>query len=486
MVVMNVTSLMSSELDFMGDVDGVVELPKSPSSSSCMKSSSCLSGLASEGGGSKVIAGTITASGSQFVLDLVLYSKSQGRIERAKEFRLDSNPEAVADGMTAVLKELWTGKAPAAEQAEEPALASFTAPAVDDGDDIAFEDDLSDWDPEEEARAEAERKRAEEEARRQAEEAERARRAEEERRRAEEERARREAEERARREEEDRRREQARREEEERRRAEEERRRSASEPEPEPEFDASAISFGDASSEITTEEINDAIQFGSTPAPAPVAPAPAPAPRRTSRTIEDPDEADRKARMQDLDSEKPARVEREAAMFTLAVRGGGAKYYGLNFVTAGGEISLALGKSGVSAVIGMETYAAGRQVPVELQESFGRTSEWNFLYPVNVGAIYRLHKGGLAVPYFGADIIGASYFQDPQTEIAGLAIEGKRYNTIGARGRVGVDLMFTSNFGLNINAAIGGWSGKRWPVIDRTTKAGGLLPQISAGALAAF
>lgn len=473
MVVMNVNSLISSELDFMGDVDSVVELPKSPSNSGCLDSTSCLSGLAKEGGGTKVIAGTITESGDEFVLDLVLYNKTRGKVERRKQFRLDSSPEAVADGMTAVLKELWTGVAPSQAVEDEPSVASFTPPAANDDDDISFDDDLSDWDPEEEARAEAERKRAEEEERRRREEEARRRAEEEERRRAEEEARRREEEERRRREEEER-----------RRKEEEERRRAAAQPEPEPEFDPSAISFGDATGEITAEEINDAIQFGNaTPAPAP---RPAPAP------IEDPDEADRKARaskgMTDLDGPSKSSVDRDPAKFTFAVRGGGAKYYGLTFVTAGGELSVALGDSGLALLAGIETFAANRQVPAELQQSYGRTQEWNFLYPLNAGLMYRLDNGGLAVPYFGADVIGASYFEDPPTvqEETGFELAGKRHTTIGARGRVGVDLMFTKNIGLNVNAAIGGWSGKRWPVIDASAKSGGLLPQLSAGAIMAF
>lgn len=461
MVVMNVTSLMSSELDFMGDVDGVVELPKAPSSAGCLDSSTCLSGLAKEGGGTKVIAGTITKSGSEFVLDLVLYNKSTGRTERRKQFRMDSSPEAVADGMTAVLKELWTGKAPQAAAAEELSVSDFTPPSASDDDDIAFEDDLGDWDPEEEARAEAERKRAEEEERRRREEEARRRAEEEERRRVEEDRRRRE--------------------EEERRRREEEARRS----QPEPEFDASAISFGDATGEITAEEINDAIQFGSS------SPAPAPAPRPRPAPIEDPDEADRRARsergMEDLDAGS-AKVDREAASFTLAVRGGGAKYYGLSFVTAGVEATVALGDTGVYLLGGFETFAANRQVPVELQASYGRVQEWNFLYPINAGILYRLDDGGKTVPYIGFDVIGASYFVDPPTiqPETGFEFAGKRHNTVGARARVGADIMFTSVVGLNVNAAIGGWSGKRWPVIDASAKSGGLLPQVSAGALVAF
>jgi hypothetical protein len=463
MVVMNVTSLMSSELDFMGDVDGVVELPKAPTSSSCLGSTSCLSGLAKEGGGTKVIAGTISKAGSEFLLDLVLYSKSAGRVERRKEFRLDSSPEAVADGMTAVLKELWTGKAPKAEAAEEISVASFTPPSASDDDDIAFEDDLSDWDPEEEARLEAERKRAEEEERRRREEEARRRAEEEERRRAEEEARRREEEERER------------------------RAREAQAAEPEPEFDPSAISFGDATGEITAEEINDAIQFGSSSS----SPAPAPAPRPIPGPIDDPDEADRRARsqggMEDLDG-GTAKVDRDAASFTLAVRGGGAKYFGLNFVTAGAEVTVAMGGSGLYLLGGFETYAASRQVPPELQASYGRVQEWNFLYPINAGLLYRIDDGGRAVPYIGVDVVGASYFVDPPTiqPETGFELAGKRHNTVGARARLGADIMFTPAVGLNVNAAIGGWSGKRWPVIDSSAKAGGLLPQISAGALVAF
>ena len=134
----------------------------------------------------------------------------------------------------------------------------------------------------------------------------------------------------------------------------------------------------------------------------------------------------------------------------------------------------------------METFAAGRSIPPELQPLYGRASEWNFIYPINAGLLYRLDSGSMAIPYVGADVIGASYFQDPPTEVAGLQIDGERHSTFGARARAGADIMFTNNVGLNVNLAVGGWAGKRWPVIDASAKSGGLLPQISAGLIAAF
>ncbi|MBW2258559.1 MAG: hypothetical protein JRI25_28765, partial [Deltaproteobacteria bacterium] len=188
---LSVSSLISGELDFQPDVTKVVEISTKPSSS-CLSSSTCLGGLVREGGGDQLLTGSLARSATTYTLDLVYYDAASRRTIRRKSFTLGADPEAVADGMTAVIREMLTGKAPGAEEEEEPSAADFAMASAED--DFSFDQDFEEYNPEAEARRVAEaRRKAEDTARRRAEE-ERRRRDEEERRLAEEERRRAEAE----------------------------------------------------------------------------------------------------------------------------------------------------------------------------------------------------------------------------------------------------------------------------------------------------
>ena len=158
----------------------------------------------------QLLAGYVTTSGGAYVLKMVLFDITDSSIVRTKSFTLGASPEALADGMTNVLKEVLTGRSKTQVVEEE----TFDFDFGDDEDDFEFDEPtVADADDgAERRRAEEERRRREaEEARRRAAEEERRRReAEEARQRAaEEERRRREAEEARRRAEEERRRREA-------------------------------------------------------------------------------------------------------------------------------------------------------------------------------------------------------------------------------------------------------------------------------------
>ena len=78
-------------------------------------------------------------------------------------------------------------------------------------------------------------------------------------------------------------------------------------------------------------------------------------------------------------------------------------------------------------------------------------------------------------PYVGGDIqvIGA-YVR----EAGGIAA--------GVRARGGVDYLLTETFGLNLNLAVGYWSGEQFANVQRDMAAKGLTPQLSMGTLFAF
>ena len=492
----NITSLILSELDFNPNVDSVKPMAQRPGSlnSACLGSASCLRGIASSGGGDAVIAGTLIYNGSAYSLDGVFFDG--GKIVRRKTFALGEGPEQIADGMTAVLKELITGVGPKAAKAAEPTVDDFS---FDDDDDDDFDFDDSDFDAaaEEEAARKAEAKRAEEAARKRAEEEARRRAEEEARRRAEEE-ARRRAEEEARR----RAAEEARKQREAEARAEEARRRRAEEEasREEDEFDPSAITFGGSATVLETDD--------------------APEERRDymvdddSFDLADDDDDDepsfdlsgdddiidldeeedekpaRKPRREKtpkpevLDDERPKRTRDNSSstssddrpVVALRARGGVAPYYALTFITYGGEVAVPV-VSGLEIVAGVEGWSVKREIPPRFREDGGPVTEWNSIFPFHAGALYKLYLGK-AQPYFGADFIGAQYYVDPST--------GQSYWALGGRARIGIDFMFTQRVGLNLDAGVGYWGGTNWEIIQRDMKNAGVIPRLGAGLTFAF
>ena len=236
--VLNITSLVASEVDFSMSFDHVQQLEAMPQGMNvaCLGSSSCLAGVAKAAGAQVVIAGSVGKSGEQFEIFMVNYSSSRG-IVRKKTWKISSDPTTMADLMSSLVSEILTGKSheQVAKEDDISGLSDLgSADMFADEEDFAFDDatlevgrrvatpELSDYDLDdfelldaeeagkeaqlaEQRRAAAEaarlkeeeaaRRAAEEEARRRAEEEARRRAAEEERRRVEEAEARRRADE---------------------------------------------------------------------------------------------------------------------------------------------------------------------------------------------------------------------------------------------------------------------------------------------------
>jgi len=163
-----------------------------------------------------------------------------------------------------------------------------------------------------------------------------------------------------------------------------------------------------------------------------------------------------------------------ASILQLTARGGVAKYYSFDFVTAGGELAVPVA-SGLHVIAGFETYAVQRTLPPEIQVLTGQFTEWNTIFPLNMGVIYKIPLGLVQV-YGGADGITVQYYRD---EI-GADWAG------GARARLGADVMLSDNLGVNVNSAIGFWNGANWPYIEPGVGASGPLPQVNGGVVAMF
>ena len=244
--VLNITSLVSSEVDFSMSFDHVAQLEAMPAGMNvaCLASSSCLSGVAKANSAQVVIAGSVAKVGEQFEIFMVNYHSSRG-IVRKKSWKISADPTTMADLMSSLVNEILTGKSHEQEAKEDDISGLSDMGSADmfaDEDEFAFDNEdlqvgrrvatpeLSDYDLDDfelldaeesgkEAQLAAQRRAAEEAAASKAEEARRRAAEEEARRRAEAEASRRAAEEDARR----------RAEEEARRRAEDERRRAAEE-----------------------------------------------------------------------------------------------------------------------------------------------------------------------------------------------------------------------------------------------------------------
>lgn len=294
----------------------------------------------------------------------------------------------------------------------------------------------------------------------------------------------------------------------------------------EDEFDPNEFSFGSAAGKI--ESVDDISFAPSTPTPPPrtttaattrsTTPAPAtsgssrsyyadededaPPPRTTApstaRTSAREDDEDAVVDLDDderpstrtptrsSDLDKPGGSSRETTTIRkpgaksdfsrvqIMIRAGYSKYYDFDFVTAGGELAIGAAKH-VYILAGIETYNVQRAVPENMQVN-GRLSEWNTIYPINAGLVYKGGEGKVH-PYIGADVILAPYYFDTN---------GQASWATGGRVRGGVDLMVADNFGFNFNVGVGAWHGADWAIVQRDTKATGILPQVNAGTVIAF
>lgn len=502
LVNLNLTSLISSEADFLGEWDTVNQLEEAPKAlnSACLGNTACLGGIARAASADAVIAGSVVPGGGSYEFTLVYFDASRSRIVRTKTFTLPDSPAEIADGMGPNVRELVTGDKPA-----DPADATLAG--FEDVD--LFEDDygedagnsrristagsgareLSDG-PEEEAR-----KAAEEEARRKA-EAEARRRAEEESRRRAEEEARRKAEEEARRQAED----------EARRKREEEQAAAAAAAaaarfQEDDEDDFENFSLSSSTSVVDSDRGADSRErdLGDDP----LADMDDDPPRRSSTSsrssyddLDDEPASSRRSssssssssssRYDDLDDSKAVTREKEPRerssrdksepedrSLMVAARVGYAPYQGLNFISYGGEITYKVA-GGLAVGGGIEAWAVQRDVPVAFLEVGEPTKQWNTIIPISVGAHYHLGSG-VVQPYLGAD---AMFVPGLVRDQGGVAA--------GGRARAGANFVVADAFAINLNAGVGFLGAGNFEQVATDMKNGGLSPQLSAGTVLRF
>jgi hypothetical protein len=496
--------LMGSELEFQPELEGVKEGTTTPTQA-CLANPSCVAGLAQ--GTTQVLTGSAQAMAGTLNLDLQVVDVATKKLVRRKTFSVPGDASVLPNLMTGIIREILIG-APtkAAQEAAGPAADDFAA----DPGDLEDEEDM----PSAAAQAAAAQAAAAQAAAAQAAAAKAAAAEAAAAKAAAAEAARQEAA----------RQEAARQEAARQEAARQEAARqaaaaaaaaaakAAAAAPPAEDFDASAINFGSAVDQMSTEQIEDMIRFGPAPASAP-APAPSyaytppPTPAYGAAggmgSSEEEDlEADLAARSGDLDDlDAPAKAPKPAprpapkavaedldgptrstatvdrgvaenAQITL--RGGYAKYQQFGFIAAGGEVALPV-YEGLHVVAGIQVWSVQRALPPELQAVLLRATEWNQIYPLNFGITYKFPLG-VVQPYVGADGIFAQYYNDTiETDWSA-----------GGRARAGADFMVAKNFGINANVALGGWQGRRWGEIELGMQNSGFLPEFSAGTVFAF
>lgn len=122
--VMDVFSLISSELEFMEGIDEVIELDPKPASLSygCLDATNCLGAIAYDAEADYLIGGTIDKDGNDFAVDILYYDASVNRVLRRKSYILPTTATELVDAITPVLVETVTGRSPKAEARENEEL----------------------------------------------------------------------------------------------------------------------------------------------------------------------------------------------------------------------------------------------------------------------------------------------------------------------------------------------------------------------------
>ncbi len=439
----NITSLITSEVDFSGRYDMVSQADNRPKSLTpkCLKSVSCLKPIASGEGVNAMVTGSVTKMGGELEFFIILYENE--KIIRMKRFRIEDTPLSVAANVGGFIQEVVTGKA-VEEEEDVMADVPLANDVLEEEGDIfggADEDPLGDFslNPEEEERKaqeraelerqreEAERKQAmEEQARRLAAEAEAARKAQE--------------------------------------------AQKAQEPEPADDFD---FNFAPSTVEVVEDDTTEDDMDFSFDEPEKVSKPKAKKEYTPSTSYSKP----KNTRSKTSSNLSTSRIDADA---TLTGKVGGGNFQTLNFVTYGGEVGIHLSEA-VSIHIGGEGYATNQAMPV-LDEDGNPTDlleqSWRILIPLSLGLEYHF-EGKMAKPYVGADMQILPAYAGTGSGAA-----------VGLRARAGSNFMVADGFGLNLNVAFGFWNGQYFKQVP--SPAGGMLnpsgitPQLTVGPVIAF
>lgn len=439
----NMTALIASELEFMGEFEEINQLPKRPPQlgPNCLGSTPCLAGIAKAGGSRNLLGGKVTKYGDEF--EVVLTYMNDAKIVRTVKRRMSTDPIAVADELAILVRHAITGVDPAAKAAEdrvsgfdgggvalmddedddfdddELLMAAPAAAPMTMGDSDPLEDDFIDEDPEEDGYGRGAAMGAAAGAATAAAVASRPR-------------------------------------------------RDPTPPPPPPapaadEFDPDAISFGGSADDISFGGSASLIQVEAPPEDPmeddayeddfdePVA-APAPRRDREPRRARAPRETrpSRDAYRSQPRRSAPARTTDGGLEVTGKV--GYARFQFLNFVTYGVDVAYEV-MPNVAVLGGIEAHSTKRSLPPEQVAEGEPAAVWNTLMPINLGAAYRLSDEALR-PYVGAGI----------QLIPGYVKAGGGM-AFGFRALAGADYQIADNLSAHAGLGTGLWAGSSWYLI---------------------
>jgi hypothetical protein len=154
----------------------------------------------------------------------------------------------------------------------------------------------------------------------------------------------------------------------------------------------------------------------------------------------------------------------------VVARGGGAYFAPFPFVTVGGEVRLRL-VAGLRLAASLETWGTKRVPPPEFQLEEDVYSEWNWIQPASLGAVYAVSVGPVT-PYGGLELLVANHYEDSWS--------------IGGRARAGLDYFVIPHFGLNANLGVGAWNGDNWAKVEDGAENSGPVVQGTLGVVVGF
>lgn len=481
---LNMTSLVASELDFLGRFSTVNQLETAPSSLNgrCLSTASCLGSIARQNSVGAVLAGAASNKGNTIDLFLVYYENNQ--IVRTKEFSVENSPSVIADTMSSFIRELVTGESTA--QVQNRDTVAFEADVFSDDDLFSDnEDDLfagiapvdteaiSRTIPTDTSSAPSELDDleldflgddiSEPPA-------------------------------------------------------------LASTPPPrEPEYEPYEPVLSDPEPVQFEEEEEFTFEFASSVDSVTDSEQSSTRATRTSSDYEEPepepaydrydyDEPNTRSASrassrgyeyeEDLDSDRDRNRDRERsrlssygegndrartrsntidpAVATIAARLGRSTFQTLDFVTYGIEVSVSVNEQ-LRFVGGIEPHSTKRDIPQLLLQEGEPSTQWNTIVPVNAGLQYSFGES-MWRPYVGADVLMIPGYV---TEVEGVTLEGGRTAT-GTRARGGLDVLLSDGFAVNLNVSFGRWNGKDFDAVQRDLEDTGTVPQASVGTVIRF
>jgi hypothetical protein len=465
MTASNMTALIASELEFMGEFEEINQLDKRPPQlgPNCLGSTPCLAGIAKKGGSSNLLGGKVTKYGEEF--EVVLTYMKDSRIVRTVKRRMSTDPIAVADEVAALVRHAVTGVDPAAKAAEDRVsgfdgggvalmddeedeedddallmAAPAAAVAVSTADPLGDEDDFIDEDPEEDGFGAGAAVGAAAGATVGAAAASRGARTPS--------------------------------------------RTPAPAPAPAPappvedSFDPDAITFGGSADDISFGSAATMIQVDGPPED-PIDDTDAyddevvePEPRQTRQPKRPRTKTPKRIKPKRSKPKRQAPSRSDSGGIEVTGTTGYARFQSMNFITFGAEAAYEV-MPNIAVVGGLEAHTTKRSLPQD-QVPAGEPAEvWNNLMAINLGAVYRLSDETLR-PYVGAGI-----------QMLPSYVEAGGGVAFGFRALAGADYQITDKLSARAGLGTGLWAGSQWYKIPGLMNTG-FVVSLNTGLTMAF